>query len=133
FMVCLPAAVPATIPPGPHRRPHLDVVKKRNGSPCLLSTPDALTLSERPESLRPFAGSWISRRKFSRSTPKRAATTSALTCLPNLARKPSVVLRDGHAAGHAPRPPTDHTAGFRAQCPANAATTGARVSAEPAP
>src|SRR2546430_5925003 len=47
FMVCLPAAVPATIrPPGPHRRPHLDVVKKGIGSPCLLSTPDALTLSE---------------------------------------------------------------------------------------
>jgi len=42
-------------------------------------------------------------------------------------------LRDGHAAGHAPRPPTDHPAGFRAQCPANTATTGASVSAEPAP
>src|SRR5437868_15262138 len=87
-----------------------DDVKKGIGSPRLLSTPDALTLSERPESLRPFAGSWISRRS-SHELPPRG---------PRL-----------HRRLHAPT--TDHSAGFRAQCPANAATTGASVSAEPAP
>src|SRR5207237_2118364 len=95
-----PPRRPLRSAPAPHRRPHLYVVKKRIGSPCLLSTPDALTLSERPESLRPFAGSWISRRKFSRSTPKRAATTSALTCL--RVYRPGAKQFCGHLpAGHA--------------------------------
>src|SRR5439155_23143462 len=98
--------------PGSQRRPHLDVVKKRISSPCLLSTPDALTLSERQESLPPFAGSWISRRKFSRITPKRAATTSALTCLPNLARKPSVVCATGTPRATRPVPQRITPPGF---------------------
>src|ERR1700682_2252529 len=45
----LPAVPANPSGPGSHRRPHLDVVKKRIASRCLVSAPPTFTLSEPPE------------------------------------------------------------------------------------
>ena len=80
--------------------------------------PRALATTRKPEASPPSAG----RSPAARLGFDKAARWNSIDACPCW-----------HAAGRAPRPTTDHPDGFRAQCPANAATTGASVSAEPAP